>query len=81
MKNNINRSLCVTCNMPVIDQGRVSCSEKCHEAFVKHCEEKFGKTKQVVDDTNGTIYIVSTREIIEKGLKWEDLAKYPTKKR
>ncbi len=73
---NIDIGLCVICGNPTI-VGRITDSEECHEKFVKFCEEEFGDVKKVVDGTTDITYKVSTRDIIEKGLKWEDLVNYP----
>lgn len=71
------KGLCVICNNHVYPPGNVTCSSKCHEEFVKLCGEKFGVFKKVIDETTNITYKVPTRDIIEKGLKWEELAKYP----
>lgn len=78
--DNINKGLCVMCGEPVID-GRITCSKKCHDEFVKFGEKKFGVVKKVVDGTTGIIYEVPTKDIIEKGLAWKDLTKFPIWKR
>lgn len=74
--DNINKGLCVICGEPVIN-GRITCSKKCHDEFIKFGEKKFGFVKKVVDITTGITYEVPTKDIIEKGLTWEDLSKYP----
>lgn len=73
---NTSKGLCVMCGEPVI-KSRMTCSQKCHDEFVKFGDKRFGVTKKVVDSTTGMTYEVPTRDIIEKGLAWEDLAKYP----
>lgn len=65
------------CNTDVKFLGRLTCSEKCHEKFVKYFEKEFGTNKKVIDDTTGMAYKVPTRDIIEKGITWQDLPKYP----
>jgi len=72
---NASKGLCVMCGEPVV-KGRMTCSKKCHEEFIIFGEKKFGVMKKVVDSTTGITYQVPTRDIIEKGLAWEDLAKY-----
>lgn len=57
--------------------GRITCSESCHKDFVIACEEKFGKVKKIIDETTDIAYKVPTRDIIEKGVAWQDLPKYP----
>ena len=68
---------CAICNVSITGEGRVTCSERCHEELVRLAEVQFGKVKNVVDSTTGISYKVPTRDIIENGLKWEDLTKYP----
>lgn len=75
--DNANKGLCVICNTPITIVGRMTCSEKCHEEFIKLGDEKFGITKKVIDTTTGIAYKIPTRDIIEKGLAWKDLTKYP----
>jgi len=65
------------CNADIRSIGRVTCSEKCHDRFVKKLEMEFGEVKQVIDSTTGIAYKVPTRDIIERGLIWQDLPKYP----
>lgn len=65
------------CGADVKFLGRITCSEKCHEDFVAACEDKFGKVKKIIDETMMIAYKVPTRDIIEKGIKWEDLSGYP----
>lgn len=74
--DNSYKGLCIMCELPVA-AGRKTCSENCHDEFVKFLEKKFGATKKVVDITTGIAYNVTTRDIIERGLTWEDLKKYP----
>ncbi|MDH5440036.1 MAG: hypothetical protein OEZ48_08520 [Candidatus Bathyarchaeota archaeon] len=39
--------------------------------------KEFGEFKKIVDVETGTAYKVPTREVLERGLRWEDLKKYP----
>ncbi len=57
--------------------GNITCSPICHEKFVMACEDEFGPYKKVIDQTTDKAYKIPTRDIIEIGLTWEDLAKYP----
>jgi hypothetical protein len=74
--DNSGKGLCIICSLPVA-VGRMTCSEKCHEEFIKLGEKKFGVNKKVVDIATGIAYCVPTRVIMEKGLAGEDLPKYP----
>lgn len=73
---NADKNLCVICDKPTIT-CKITCSDDCHEKFVEFCEAQYGTSKNVVDQTTGVSYKVPTRDIIEKGLKWEDLTNYP----
>jgi len=75
--DNASQGLCIICSLPITVSGRMTCSEKCHDEFVKFGEKKFGITKKVVDATTGISYKVPTNDLIEKGLTWKDLRKYP----
>jgi len=57
--------------------GRATCSDDCHEKLVEMLEREFGRYKKVVGVVTGKAYRVPTRDIIEKGLRYEDLGKYP----
>jgi len=73
---NVNNNLCVICDKPTII-GKMTCCDICHEKFVEFCERQYGISKKVTDQTTGISYKVPTRDIIEIGLKWENLTKYP----
>lgn len=65
------------CSVDVQPVGRITCSEKCHDEFVERLEKGFGEEKKVVDSTTGIAYRVPTKDIVERGLTWKDLPKYP----
>lgn len=68
---------CIICGKP-FSQGRLrTCSDECHQRFIDIMVVMFGRFKKVVDSETGKTYRVPTREILEKGLKHEDLVKYP----
>lgn len=73
---NVDKGLCVMCGERAI-KGKITCREECHEEFIKSCEDKFGIVKKVTDITTGISYKVPTRNIIEEGLIWRNLSKYP----
>ena len=73
---NADKNLCVICDKPTI-ANKMTCSDNCHEKFIEFCEGQYGISKKVVDQTTGISYKVPTRDIVEKGLKWKDLTKYP----
>jgi Fe-S-cluster-containing hydrogenase component 2 len=57
--------------------GQVTCTEKCHEILIERLERVFGIHKKVTDLETGKIYRVPTRDIIEGGLKRQDLKYFP----
>ena len=68
--------LCVVCGEPRRPEALTCYKEDCHEKFVAWFEEKFGTYKKV-EGPDGIPHRVPTREIIEKGLRAEDLKNYP----
>lgn len=74
--DNASKGLCIICSMPTAE-GRITCSERCNEEFIKFGENKFGILKKVIDETTGMAYNVPTRDIIEKGLAWKYITNYP----
>ena len=56
---------------------RITCSENCHERFVEELEREFGREKVVVDEATGRRHLVPTRQIIERGVRQENLKFFP----
>lgn len=65
------------CNTDIKISSKTTCSDKCHEKLLEIFENEFGKFKKVTDITTEISYKVPTKDIIEKGLQWADLPKYP----
>ena len=55
----------------------MTCSDACHDELVSRLIAEFGEFKKVADQTTGIAYKVPTRDIIEKGIRWRDLNRYP----
>ena len=55
----------------------VTCSNECHEELILRLELKFGIYKKVTDQETMKTYKVPLRDLIEKGLKKQDLKHYP----
>jgi len=69
--------ICVICGK-LYEQGRLlTCSDECHEELVKRLIFEFGEFKKVVRMSTGVAYKVPTRDIIERGLREQDLDRYP----
>lgn len=68
---------CIICGV-FYEQGRqMTCSEDCHDRLVSCLIDQFGEFKKVVRQSTGVAYKVPTRDIIEFGLKEEELDQYP----
>jgi len=68
---------CLICHQ-VYEGGReLTCSDQCHEELVKQLVAEFGEFKKVVRMTTGVAYKVPTRDIIEHGVKEQELDRYP----
>jgi len=67
---------CIICGKP--HNYRVyTCSEECHKKLIDKLVKEFGEFKKVIDGETGKAYKVPTRDILEKGLTYLDLTKYP----
>lgn len=55
----------------------MTCSEQCHEELVRRLLAEFGEFKKVVRMSTGIAYKVPTRDIIERGIREEELDQYP----
>ncbi len=76
---------CIICNNPCPGTSEeryvvlraVTCSKECHEELVRRFEEVCGKFKKVVRTATGEAFCVPMRNIIEFGIKEQELDKYP----
>ena len=60
------------------DGGReLTCSDQCHQELVRRLIADFGEFKKVVRQSTGVAYKVPTGDIIESGLREEELDRYP----
>jgi hypothetical protein len=65
------------CDADVVPTGPITCSRGCHETLIKEFEKEFGIYAKVIDH-EGRAYRVPTRDIMEKGLREQDLhRRYP----
>ena len=55
----------------------LTCSDSCHETLVDTLVQDFGLTKMVTSLRTGETHLVPTRDIIEKGIREQELDKYP----
>ena len=69
--------ICVICGK-LYEQGReLTCSDACHKELAKRLISQFGEFKKVVRQRTGIAYRVPLMDIIEKGIREEDLDQYP----
>jgi len=71
------KNVCIVCGKTYVGGREFTCSEKCHKELCKKLVAMFGEFKRVVDAETGKTYRVPTKDILEKGLRHEDLVKYP----
>lgn len=84
--NNTKIGMCVVCgddvNLVLVSTSmgqypRRTCSDECHDVLIDTIESIVGKYKKVTRLETGVDYKVPTIDLIEKGIKEEDLDKYP----
>lgn len=68
---------CVICLKSYAGGRELTCSDECHEELARRLISEFGEFKKVISETTGIAYRVPTRDIIEKGLREEELDQYP----
>ena len=68
---------CFVCGREYKVGRELTCSDECHEELVSRLIEEYGEFKKVVRQTTGVAYKVPIRDIIEPGIKEEELDKYP----
>jgi len=73
----IHSHVCIICGK-TFEKGReVTCSQVCHDELVNRLMSQFGEYKKVVRMTTGEAFKVPTRDILEKGIREQDLDQYP----
>lgn len=68
---------CVICGTPYFGGRQFTCSDACHEEMVNRLITKIGEFKIVVRTSTGEAFKVPTRAIIEKGIREQELDRYP----
>ena len=69
--------ICIICGKFYTDNRDFTCSKTCHDELVDCLVAQFGAFKKVVRMRTGVAYKVPTRDILEKGIKEQDLDRYP----
>ena len=68
---------CFIC-LEACEGGReLTCSEECHDELVRRLTSEFGEFQKVVRASTGEAFKVPTRDIIEKGIREQELDQYP----
>lgn len=70
-------SICIVCGNICADGQTLTCSQPCHDILADRLVDQFGEFKKVVRTSTGVVYKVPTRDIIEKGIREQDLDRYP----
>lgn len=68
---------CIICYTPYFGGRQFTCSEACHDELIKRLIEKWGEFRMVVRMKTGEAFKVPTRDILEKGVREQDLDRYP----
>jgi len=68
---------CFICRKHYEGGRELTCSDECHQELVRRLITEFGEFKKVVRASTGVAYKVPTKDIIETGLKEQDLDQYP----
>ena len=66
------------CNYDIMNNQSITCSVECHNELVESLIKENGKYKLVTNAETGKTHKVPTRDIIEFGINFADLEKYPT---
>jgi hypothetical protein len=65
------------CHADVEIWQRTTCSDDCHEEYVRRLEREFGAEKIIVDAVTGLRHRVPTRVLVERGISHDKLARFP----
>jgi len=68
---------CFICDK-IYQPGReMTCSDQCHQELIRQLIAEFGQFQKLVRASTGLAYKVATRDIIEQGVREQDLDQYP----
>lgn len=77
----LEMGVCPVCaaDLPPPDTRRYACTcdAACHRIWIDSLVARFGDTRAITDGETGKVYQVPTREILERGIRYADLAGYP----
>ena len=68
---------CVVCGVSYSDGRELTCSDNCHRELSNRFVSIYGDFKKVIRASTGEAFKVPTRDIIERGIREQELDKYP----
>jgi protein-arginine kinase activator protein McsA len=70
---------CVVCSAEYNGQFKfgLTCCQECHDRFLNYMVFRYGEFKRVIRQSTGEAFKVPVRDIIEHGIKEQDLDRYP----
>lgn len=68
---------CVVCGVTYLPGRDTTCCQECHDKLVNYMIWKHGEFKKVIRVTTGEAFKVPLRDILESGVREEELDKYP----
>jgi len=68
---------CFICKKWYQPGREMTCSDGCHEALLAKMVAEFGEFKRVISKRTGKSYRVPTRDILDPGIREQNLAQYP----
>jgi len=68
---------CVICGDFYYPGNDVTCSKECHDKLINLLIFKHGECKKITRATTGESFKVPLRDILENGVREEELDKYP----
>jgi hypothetical protein len=79
----LQAGICPACGeaLPAARAYLCTCSDACHRAWIDHLVARHGDTKEITHLETGTVYLVPTRVILERGISGRDLPRFPEKGR
>ena len=69
--------ICLICQKRYRQGREATCSDECHAELCRRIVDRHGEFRQVTCMSTGVSYRVPTMEILEKGIRGEELDRYP----
>jgi hypothetical protein len=68
---------CVVCGASYSGGRELTCSDACHEELANRMVSIYGEFKKIIRASTGEAFKVPTRDIIERGVREQELDQYP----